>query len=381
MTGFAQHEGIQQVGPISRALERSLQSRGDFLERLPMGICACDLDGYLIYYNRRAAELWGQEPAKGDRRHRYCGAYRAYGANGELLTPIQSPMAELLAAGYPIRNRETEVERPDGGRLTLLSSLEPLYGDSSRMIGGVNCFQDITPRKVAELSLLEREQWERKQAEQQKSFLLRELAHRVNNAFAVILAVTQQSLRSAPSAEAFAEAFTGRLHALADAHNLLLAGGWAGADLGELARGQLSAFGCNGGERVVAEGPPVTLRPTEAIALGSVLHELGTNACKFGALSTEGGTVKLSWELRDGRIDFIWIERGGPSVSQPSRNGLGSKLIERGIPGADVDWRFEPEGVVCSISFPLEKPIATSDADSPVLAAIPSAGQAVSTSA
>jgi PAS domain S-box-containing protein len=345
MTGFAQHEGLKPVPPLSRALQAALRSRDGLLECLPIGICACDLHGYLVHYNRRAAELWGRTPSTGGHRDRYCGAYRVYGANGEPLAPVESPMAALLATGYPIRNREMEVERADGTRLTLLCNLDPLYDDKGKMIGGVNCFQDITFRKAAEKIMLEREH-----------LLLRELAHRVNNAFAVILAITQQSLRSAPSAEAFAQGFTGRLHALAQAHNLLLAGNWAGADLGELARGQLSAFGFNGSGRVVAEGPPVVLGPTEAIALGIVLHELGTNALKYGALSAPDGRLELRWELCDGRINLIWVERGGPLVTSPSSKGLGSRLIERGIPNADIDWRFEPEGVVCSISFPLAKP-------------------------
>jgi two-component system CheB/CheR fusion protein len=218
------------------------------------------------------------------------------------------------------------------------------------MIGAVNMLVDIT---------------ERKQAEEQKTLLLRELAHRVNNTFAVILAIAQQSLRAASSAETFAEAFTGRLQALAQAHNLLLAQNWAGADLGELAKGQLAPFSLEGHDRLKIDGPKVMLVPTQVIALGVVLHELGTNAAKYGALSAEGGEIELSWMLHPDRVSLTWVERNGPPVMPPSRKGLGSKLIERGLPSAGIDWRFLPDGVVCVIDLPLAERKATNGAAPP----------------
>jgi PAS domain S-box-containing protein len=446
---------------LQRALGNGL------LEWLPIGVYACDIDGHLVQYNRRAAELWGRSPAVGNGQYRFCGAQRAYAANGEKLD--LAPMAELLSTGTPIRDRELILERPDGSRLTVLANLDPLFDEGGRLVGGVNCFQDITARKTAENRLQEREHWyrdllealpaaiyttdadgritffnqaavdlagrrptlgseawcvswklyapdgaplaheecpmalalktgtpvrgtekiaerpdgtrvpilpyptplrdgegnmigavnmlvditERKAAEEKKTMLLRELAHRVNNSFAVILAITQQSLRAAPSAEAFAKAFTGRLQALAHAHNLLLAEDWAGADLDELAKGQLAPFCLDGGDRLKIEGPKVKLAPPQAIALGVVLHELGTNAAKFGALSVDRGKVELFWTLGADCVSLSWVEGHGPPVTPPSRRGLGSKLIQRGLPDAGIDWRFEPDGVVCTIDLPL----------------------------
>ena len=150
---------------------------------------------------------------------------------------------------------------------------------------------------------------ERKAAEEEKALLLRVLAHRVNNTFAVILAVAQQTLRTAPSSRAFVETFSGRLQALAQAHNLLLTQDWTGADLGELAKGQLAPFCLEGQERLSIEGPKVTLSPPQAIALGVVLHELGTNAARYGALSNGIGRVNLSWTLGPGRVVLAWAER------------------------------------------------------------------------
>jgi two-component sensor histidine kinase len=87
-----------------------------------------------------------------------------------------------------------------------------------------------------------------------------------------------------------------------------------------------------------------------------VLHELGTNAAKYGALSNGSGTVELSWTLGPGRVNLAWAERHGPPVAPPSRKGLGTKLIQRGLPDATIDWRFEADGVVCVIDLPLAKP-------------------------
>jgi two-component sensor histidine kinase len=276
-----------------------------------------------------------------DKAERFCGCHRAFWPNGKPVAPSHSPMAEMLRTGRPVRDRELVVERPDGSRVTLLANLNPLLDGHGRIAGGVNCFQDITGRK---------------EAEEHKMLLLRELAHRVNNTLAVILAIMQQSLRAAPSPESFAEAFTGRLQALAEAHRLLLASGWTGADLGQLARVELEAFAAPGDERVSLEGPPVRLGPTLVIALGIVLHELVVNASKHGALSNEAGRVALAWEVAGGsadRLRLCWAERGGPQVVSPSRKGLGSRLIERGLPGAAINWRFEPGGITCLIDLPL----------------------------
>ena len=471
MTSVAAHESATPHSAISRALQQSLQSSDGLFELLPVGICVCDADGHIVQYNNRAAELWGQSPRIGAHEQRFTGAYQAYRPTGELLPPEQAPMAELLQTGNPIRNREVMLERPDGSRITILANLDPLRDETGKLVGGVNCFQDITARKAIEQRLQQREHWyrdllealpaaiymtdaegritffneaaaelcgrrpalgtdawsiatklyrpdgkpiaheecptaialktgqpvrgtekiverpdgtripvlpfptplrdgdgkligavnmlvdisERKAAEEEKALLLRELAHRVNNTFAVILAVAQQTLRTAPSARTFVETFSGRLQALAQAHNLLLTKNWTGADLGELAKGQLAPFCLDGQNRLTIEGPKVTLSPPQAIALGIVLHELGANAARYGALSNGVGRVDLSWTLGPERVNLAWAERQGPPVLPPQRKGLGTKLIQRGLPDATIDWRFEADGVVCAIDLPLAK--------------------------
>lgn len=161
MTSAASRDSATPQSVISRALQHALQLSDGLLEWLPIGVCVCDAEGYLVQYNNRAAEIWGQSPVIANREHRFTGAFKAYRPNGEPLRLDETPMAELLETGRPIRNRELVIERPDGSRLTILANLDPLRDEAGRLVGGVNCFQDITARKAAERRLQQREQWYR----------------------------------------------------------------------------------------------------------------------------------------------------------------------------------------------------------------------------
>jgi two-component system CheB/CheR fusion protein len=187
--------------------------------------------------------------------------------------------------------------------------------------------------------------------EEQQKLLTKELAHRIKNSMAVIQSIARQTLRDAP--KPVAKAFTGRIQSLAAAHEILIQKGWSDASLKELARLQLAV--AQG--RVGLGGPDVTLPPILATSLGLVLHELLTNATKYGALSVPGGVVELSWNATghngQRRVLLTWKERGGPPVIAPDRQGFGSTLIERSLPGATVERRFEREGLVCTIDLPL----------------------------
>jgi len=130
----------------SLALERIVRSPATLVENLPIGIYTCDRDGLLVQFNRRAAELWGRTPALGDPAFRYCGAIRTRDRDGNEIAPEESPMAQVLAVGRPARDRELTVERPDGTSLTVLANVDPLFDDHGHLVGGVNCFQDISER-------------------------------------------------------------------------------------------------------------------------------------------------------------------------------------------------------------------------------------------
>jgi two-component sensor histidine kinase len=203
---------------------------------------------------------------------------------------------------------------------------------------------------------------ERKAAEQQLRLLMRELSHRSKNLLAVIQAVARQTAASSPSVETFVERFSARLKALADAHDLLVHHSWHSASLEDLVRTQLAVHAELIGNRITVSGEALLLNPEAAQHFALALHELATNAAKYGALSSPTGTVAIAWSQQstapDGtaRVTFVWRERGGPPVSPPSSRGFGRVMIERIVPRAldgEADLAFEPEGLVWTLSIPL----------------------------
>ncbi|ACB97368.1 chemotaxis protein CheB [Beijerinckia indica] len=198
---------------------------------------------------------------------------------------------------------------------------------------------------------------ERKRWEQRRQLLLDELTHRMKNTLTVIQSIAHQTLRTTTSGADFVERFEGRLHALANAHKLLVESRWEGAELGALAQGQLEAYIGNDSGKLRIEGESVILPPEIATPFGLVLHELATNAVKYGALSAPTGRVVLSWTLsaRGDRkyLSVNWKECDGPRVVAPENRGFGGILIENGVPGATVKRNFLPEGVTCTIDLEL----------------------------
>lgn len=187
--------------------------------------------------------------------------------------------------------------------------------------------------------------------------LLDELTHRVKNTLAVVQSIAHQTQRFSSSNEDFVERFDGRLSALARAHSILVQSEWKGADLATLARQQLEPLISDHLQRLHIAGVPVFLPASLATPFGLVFHELATNAVKYGALSTPSGTVDLSWTLRTGSgerlLTVVWRESGGPPRRRPETTGLGTALIEKGIPEATVSRDFGPEGMVCTLELSL----------------------------
>ena len=219
-------------------------------------------------------------------------------------------------------------------------------GKERRVTRLVNAVQDVTSRKQWELS---------------QKVLLDELSHRVKNMLSVVRGMARQTLRSSADEQALAS-FEGRLHALGAAHDLLMASNWAGADLAELIRLQLEPHVGRNAGRLATSGPPVTLPPQLATSFGILLHELATNALKYGALSNSKGGVQLSWSLSsDGgtpRLRLRWEERDGPQVAKPVAKGFGSYLVENGLNDATVERDFPPTGLVCTIEVPIKGTVA-----------------------
>ncbi len=239
---------------------------------------------------------------------------------------------------------EHRVLREDGSVGWTWSRAVPLLDAEGAIIEWLGTAADVT---------------ERKQYDERQTLLLNELNHRVKNTLASVQSIAMQTLRAPPSLAEGREALQARLLALAAAHDVLTRGNWEGADIHDVVRGSLAAFRLSDEEtRFTVKGPSIQLLPAAALAMSLALHELATNAAKYGALSNEMGRVDVSWQVSpDGdRFSFRWVESGGPAVEPPKRRGFGSRLIERGLAqdvNGEISLAFEPSGVVCTFSAPL----------------------------
>ena len=203
---------------------------------------------------------------------------------------------------------------------------------------------------------------ERKRAEDTQRLLLAELDHRVKNTLANVQAIALQTLSATADPASFVESFSGRIQALGRAHSLLTRSSWQGADLATLIKDQLTVDSTDTDNRVSCIGPQVQLEPQAALHLGLVLHELGTNARKYGSLSQPAGSLTTEWSVTgDGAVPELrlrWLESEGPLVVAPAKRGLGSILIERSMShalGGAARLDFAPTGVVCEIRLPLSQ--------------------------
>lgn len=197
---------------------------------------------------------------------------------------------------------------------------------------------------------------ERKAAEERQRLLMGELNHRVKNILALVQAIANQTSRSAGSLPEFVAAFRGRISALATAHDQLVVSGWQGARLGDLARATLHAHAADAPGGLTLELADLLLPPALAQDLALALHELATNAAKYGALSTTGGRVTLEARLELGELVLIWRETGGPPVEAPVRPGFGTTLLAHLVAhqrkgAVHLDWRAE--GLVCELRMAL----------------------------
>ena len=191
-----------------------------------------------------------------------------------------------------------------------------------------------------------------------QNLLVEELNHRVKNTLAILQAIAVQTFRTASKVER--EKFEGRLGALAEAHNLLSREKWQGSDLNDVVSRVLQPYLMTSADRIKVSGPKVPLAPRRAVVLSMILHEIATNAAKYGALSNEAGSITLDWEvLREAdapRLRLIWAESGGPPVIAPVRRGFGSRLIERSARdqlGGEATVDFLPRGVVYTVMVSL----------------------------
>ncbi|PZQ55803.1 MAG: PAS domain S-box protein [Novosphingobium pentaromativorans] len=223
---------------------------------------------------------------------------------------------------------------------------------------------------------------ERLRAEDTQRLLIGELNHRVKNTLATVQAIASQGFRHARSTEDFQQAFSGRLQSLARAHSLLSATTWEPASLRSLIADQV-AIGAVSEDRLKLAGPDVELPPELALRFSLILHELATNAHKYGAFSNESGTVSLDWSVSQHVLSLAWTERGGPPVVPPERRGFGSTLIENSMTadGARISAEYAAEGICWQLALPLAEeghPGGTADPVAPPAAPVDSPAVAAS---
>jgi PAS domain S-box-containing protein len=255
----------------------------------------------------------------------------------------QSRILESLSGGGSIGPLDTVRLRKDGAIFNASLSVAPVKAADGKVTGMSAAVHDITDRK----------EWEARQL-----LMSRELAHRVKNSFAVLQSILRSTLKSSRSPEHFAEAFSGRLHSLAAAQDILTASDWKGAEFGALARRQLAFYLESAPGRLTITGPEVNLPADHAVPFGLILNELATNAVKHGALSVPDGAAALSWRVETGtgkgrRLIVEWTESGGPGAAGPHPDGFGSTLIEKSLASAKVTRVFGPDGLVCELDVNL----------------------------
>lgn len=242
-----------------------------------------------------------------------------------------------------VRNFEVLMERPDGSRVPVTSYPTPLHDEAGRMTGAVNMLIDSSFQK---------------EAETRQQILINELNHRVKNSLSTVQTIVAQTLRQISDIGEARKAVDARLVAFARAHDLLTEESWRSANIQAVVHAALSGH-CSDPCRTLAEGPDIRLTPKTALAFSMALHELCTNALKFGALLNDTGRIEVRWKLAGDtqpRLDFIWRERGGPPVHEPERRSFGARLIEKGLAaelGGQARLHFNRDGLSCHIDIPL----------------------------
>jgi two-component system CheB/CheR fusion protein len=269
-------------------------------------------------------------------------------------TGLREDVQRVLNTLEPLERRVTR----DDGSMHYLMRVQPYRTPDSAVDGAVMTFVDVT-------SIVK--------AEEHQRLLVDELNHRVKNMLTVVISLATQTLRRSPTLEAFSEAFLGRIRALTSAYSLLGSVSWQTVGLRDILMEEFRPFFVGDRADIVLTGPHVLLEPRAALALSLGIHELTTNAVKYGALSVPEGQVRVTWTVEPGpegkMLVLDWVETGGPAVTTPTERGFGLMLIERGLRQdmqAEVTVAFPPTGVCMRLRAPLlpEGP-ATADADDP----------------
>jgi PAS domain S-box-containing protein len=323
------------IGAVNMLIDISDRKRADahgqrlasIVESSEDAIVSKDLNGIITSWNSGAERLFG---------------YTAEEVIGKPITILIPPdrideepeIIKRVRQGERVGDYDTVRRRKDGGLIDISLTVSPLKDADGRIIGASKIARDIT---------------ERKRAQEQQKLLVNEMKHRIKNSMATIQAIATQTLNQHAKE---CDAFIARLHALANAHDLLTSETWQRAPLHALVTRALEPFQEQSRDRITVDGPSdLFLDSTNSVMVAMVLHELATNAVKYGALSNGVGCVNVAWEqlIQPDRVKLIWRESGGPKVSPPKQKGFGSHLIERafGDQLGTAQLVFSPQGLCC----------------------------------
>lgn len=335
---------IQEDWDAKEKVRESEERLRALMDAMPAIVWLATPDGELHYFNDRWYDLTGQTPQEALPN----GWTTALHPEDAARTLEAWRAARRTGADYEI---EMRYRRRDGAYRWYVARAKPVRDAGGAVTTWLGVSFDAHEHRLA--------------AEHQ-TLLINELNHRVKNTLATVQAMAAQTVRGQASPEEAHEAFTSRLMALSAAHNVLTEQHWTGAGLQDVVAGAVEIFG-EKRERFEISGPAVWLPAKTALAISMALHELGTNAIKYGALSVPNGVVRLEWTASEDaeglRLRLAWREIGGPPVSEPLRRGFGSRLLERGL-SAELDGPvrldFRPEGLVCTLEARL--PSAAPDA-------------------
>ena len=335
---------VSEVNTLMARLRQTTDLLRESKDRLQLALNAAEL-GSWHYDPRRNLALWDSrtqeivdipkdeapigelvERVHSDDRDRFLAARRA------ALDPVDP---KPFAIEYRILRRDGKVRWVESRGLAYFQGTGP----ARQLVSFIGTIQDIT---------------ERKEHEEKEHLLMREVNHRAKNMLSVVYSIAHQTAARNP--DDFVERFSERIQALSANQDLLVRNEWKGVDIADLVRAQLAHFADLVGSRIAVQGPALRLSPASAQAIGLALHELATNAGKYGALSTDQGRVDISWRTADGILTMSWIELDGPAVPAPERRGFGTMVMEamtaRSI-GGDVHLDFAPSGVKWRLTCPM----------------------------
>ena len=335
---------ISDLKQTEMRLARSEERLSLALQAAPIvGLWDADLPAGIVYGDSNLARIFGVD-AEAAALGQPAGSYVRF-LHPDDVAGVLAEVERVYATSEDLAH-EYRIIRPDGAMRWLLTQGRLVRDADGRPLRFSGAVVDITDRRMAE---------------ERQRLLMEELAHRVKNTLTVVQAIVSQTLRGSGASPEAREALSTRLLALSRAHELLMQGGWSEASLQALVDGMARLHAHGEAGRFRLQGPDIMLGSRSAMALALVLHELATNAVKYGALSVSEGQVVVAWDMAEeggeARLRFHWQEVGGPPVTAPTRQGFGTRLIERSFgqtPGVVMQLEYPETGV----TFSLEAPVA-----------------------